>query len=596
MEAQKSSPAVSQTLHPSNDEQTHKQEVEVLARKSEDKYDSGCRRKRVDRIQDLIDIGFGYDESDSFIDNSEAKKKGTCRPNMTNSTQHLHTDALLGDLTSDPAMMSLLTSANESELQDLLSDLDFSVLDPDPLMKNGLMVTGAEPRPVDGACVNRGAELTCPPPLPEGLPAALIKRIEDLRTTHTPRLHRPPAQTTPSVSTQRPPAQTTPSVSTQRPPAQTTPSGSDQYSNTAQIPPLVSIHRSVTQSTPPGSSHNSPVRTTPPGFAHHAPVQSTPRALVPQPRVQVVPPGSTHHTSVSKNFPSSTAHHSAITTPTSAHSNHPSAANSHNSDSTHRSPSSTLPASGSTHRPTVSTPPSPSSQRPTPPSSTYHSSVPTPPPNSSRRSPVATPTSVSSPIPTPPTQYSSKSSGFKPPFSPASIATPHTSSFQDCTLTSSPVTANHGMRQRAGGGANQSNMSSANCASTMGLPSLSDSALLNQVSPMPLGLGMFGGLVPVSLPFQLPLLNFNPPGAATHPPSSGYTLTPNLFKSLQSSVAALPPHLQLAFAGKLHFLLSSKTVTFIPYFLSLLRLLLIPTHTHTHTHTVNVLMFFQPDH
>lgn len=32
----------------------------------------GGKRRRKDRIQDLIDMGYGYDESDSFIDNSEA--------------------------------------------------------------------------------------------------------------------------------------------------------------------------------------------------------------------------------------------------------------------------------------------------------------------------------------------------------------------------------------------------------------------------------------------------------------------------------------------------------------------------------------------
>lgn len=32
----------------------------------------GVKPKKKDRIQDLIDIGYGYDEEDSFIDNSEA--------------------------------------------------------------------------------------------------------------------------------------------------------------------------------------------------------------------------------------------------------------------------------------------------------------------------------------------------------------------------------------------------------------------------------------------------------------------------------------------------------------------------------------------
>ncbi|XP_053813508.1 ubinuclein-1 isoform X10 [Vidua chalybeata] len=55
---------------PFNDEEKERHKVEALARKFEEKY--GGKRRRKDRIQDLIDMGYGYDESDSFIDNSEA--------------------------------------------------------------------------------------------------------------------------------------------------------------------------------------------------------------------------------------------------------------------------------------------------------------------------------------------------------------------------------------------------------------------------------------------------------------------------------------------------------------------------------------------
>lgn len=57
-------------LDPFNDEEKEKHKVEALARKFEEKY--GGKKRRKDRIQDLIDMGYGYDESDSFIDNSEA--------------------------------------------------------------------------------------------------------------------------------------------------------------------------------------------------------------------------------------------------------------------------------------------------------------------------------------------------------------------------------------------------------------------------------------------------------------------------------------------------------------------------------------------
>ncbi|XP_074866954.1 ubinuclein-1 isoform X2 [Carettochelys insculpta] len=55
---------------PFNDEEKERHKVEALARKFEEKY--GGKKRRKDRMQDLIDMGYGYDESDSFIDNSEA--------------------------------------------------------------------------------------------------------------------------------------------------------------------------------------------------------------------------------------------------------------------------------------------------------------------------------------------------------------------------------------------------------------------------------------------------------------------------------------------------------------------------------------------
>ncbi|XP_037015143.2 ubinuclein-2 isoform X2 [Artibeus jamaicensis] len=60
------------TEDPFNDELQERQEVEMLAKKFEMKYGGKPRKHRKDRLQDLIDIGFGYDETDPFIDNSEA--------------------------------------------------------------------------------------------------------------------------------------------------------------------------------------------------------------------------------------------------------------------------------------------------------------------------------------------------------------------------------------------------------------------------------------------------------------------------------------------------------------------------------------------
>uniref|UniRef100_A0A8C9Z8H2 Ubinuclein 2a n=1 Tax=Sander lucioperca TaxID=283035 RepID=A0A8C9Z8H2_SANLU len=310
---------------PFDDDERERLQVEALAKKFENKYGNTEKKKKKDRMQDLIDIGFGYDETDPFIDNSEAydelvpaslttklggfyintgtlqfratsdsegeedkklndnkeqvikkrkkkevnnleeknakknrgpqqglhrpeKKKrkklmkdslylaamlrrftrekeemrkrhpnmahpglvgGVAnKPHSTNSTNHLlasnsthsqgntaSNDFSLADLTSDPAVMSLLGSANEKELQDLLGDLDFSVLDTDQqhvmvaARENGILGVGV-PAPKAAAGGGGGGQgrglgsssgLFSPPPLPDGLPAPLIKRIEDLR-------------------------------------------------------------------------------------------------------------------------------------------------------------------------------------------------------------------------------------------------------------------------------------------------------------------------------------------------------------------------------------------------------------------------------
>uniref|UniRef100_A0A672S7L2 Ubinuclein-2-like n=1 Tax=Sinocyclocheilus grahami TaxID=75366 RepID=A0A672S7L2_SINGR len=156
----------------------------------------------------------------------------------------------------------------------------------------------------------------------------------------------------------------------------------------------------------------------------------------------------------------------------------------------------------------------------------------------------------------------------------APMATSLSVGCQDGSPSPSAVPANHSQRQRPVGGTSQSAKSKTSRASAMSLPSPPVSSHLSQVSSasgsnllgsvppsLPLGFGMLGGLVPVSLPFQFPsLLNFNPPGpgvpgcsnmGASPATNSGYTLAQNLFKSLQpGSQVALPPHLQLAFSGK----------------------------------------------
>uniref|UniRef100_A0A4W3GR81 Ubinuclein 2 n=1 Tax=Callorhinchus milii TaxID=7868 RepID=A0A4W3GR81_CALMI len=57
---------------PFNAEEKERKEVEALAKKFEEKYGQKNHKRRKDRMQDLIDMGYGYDETDPFIDNSEA--------------------------------------------------------------------------------------------------------------------------------------------------------------------------------------------------------------------------------------------------------------------------------------------------------------------------------------------------------------------------------------------------------------------------------------------------------------------------------------------------------------------------------------------
>ncbi|XP_052415824.1 ubinuclein-2a isoform X3 [Carassius gibelio] len=167
---------------------------------------------------------------------------------------------------------------------------------------------------------------------------------------------------------------------------------------------------------------------------------------------------------------------------------------------------------------------------------------------------------------------SSPSTGGANTTSTAPMASSLSVGCQDGSPSPSAVPANHSQRQRPVGGTSQSAKSTTSRASAMSLPSppvsshlshvssASGSNLLGSVAPsLPLGFGMLGGLVPVSLPFQFPsLLNFNPAGpgvpgcsnmGASAATNSGYTLAQNLFKSLQpGSQVALPPHLQLAFS------------------------------------------------
>lgn len=90
------------------------------------------------------------------------------------------------DLTTDPAIMSLLGSSNNDLLQDVVGNLDFGMLDsPQPpipvLGENDSFGMG----PKAGSSRVTQGNIVMPPPLPSGLPGPLMKRIEDLRVVCT---------------------------------------------------------------------------------------------------------------------------------------------------------------------------------------------------------------------------------------------------------------------------------------------------------------------------------------------------------------------------------------------------------------------------
>lgn len=89
-------------------------------------------------------------------------------------------DLSMADLTADPAMMSLLGGGTENDmLQELMGDLDFGLLDSPQPSSPGQSENGTQKAGAAGRVQKTG--LMPPPPLPNSLPAPLIKRIEDLR-------------------------------------------------------------------------------------------------------------------------------------------------------------------------------------------------------------------------------------------------------------------------------------------------------------------------------------------------------------------------------------------------------------------------------
>ena len=57
----------------SDEDSKSRKQAESMASYFEKKY-GGKKRKR-DRMQDIADVGYGYDETDPFVDNSECVSK-----------------------------------------------------------------------------------------------------------------------------------------------------------------------------------------------------------------------------------------------------------------------------------------------------------------------------------------------------------------------------------------------------------------------------------------------------------------------------------------------------------------------------------------
>ncbi|KAF3846842.1 hypothetical protein F7725_003920 [Dissostichus mawsoni] len=114
----------------------------------------------------VVVVAVAAGNSSTGLINAQAKVSGAADCNIT-------------DLTSDPAVMSLLGSTNNDILQDMMGDLDFEMLDSPQHSPLQGAENGAFGLKTAGGRGGQG--VMAPPPLPSGLPAPLTKRIEDLR-------------------------------------------------------------------------------------------------------------------------------------------------------------------------------------------------------------------------------------------------------------------------------------------------------------------------------------------------------------------------------------------------------------------------------